>query len=151
SLSLPCQCPAAQDRRHYHRLRKSLLCCEPDAGFRARLGSVLFTAELMEHGSNTQGNAQAKGGRHLLCQGQCLLAPCQRLVRIAQYPEDMGVKAAAIHPQVLPIQERRSAVLLGVVEGYPLYEVRMRSGWRSQVEQCIPQGKVRRQKHGSVL
>src|SRR6266581_3666846 len=97
-LSLLHECPAARDGTTSCIERKSLLHSEMDGGFRALLGSVPFTAELMERGSVAQDSTQAKGVRHLLCQGQCLLTPRQRLVRIAQTPQRRGAKAAAIHP-----------------------------------------------------
>ena len=105
----------------------------------------------MEHGSKVQGKTQAKGVRTLLRQGHRFLAPRQPLVRIAQVPQRPGGKAVAHHPSVLPIEERRGTVLLGIVERYPLGKVRVRSGYRAQVEQRRPQGTVRRHQHGSVL
>ena len=82
----------------------------------------------MEHGSKAQGKTQAKGVRTLLRQGHRLVAPRQPLVRIAKIPQRPGGIAAANHASVVPIEERRGAVLLGVVEGYPLCKVRVRRG-----------------------
>ena len=82
----------------------------------------------MEHGSTAQGKTQAKGVRTLLRQGHRLVAPRQPLVRIAQEPQRPGGIAVANHTSVLPIEERRGAVLLGIVERYTLCKVRVRCG-----------------------
>ena len=57
----------------------------------------------------------------------------------------------ANHARVLPIEDRRGVVLLGVVERYPLRQVRVRRGWRAQEGQCRPQGTVGRHEHCGVL
>ena len=127
-LSLVRQRPAAQDRTVRHPVRKSLFRGEADGGFGTLLGRTPLTAELMEHGSPAQGKTQAKGACTLLRQGHCLLAPRQPLVRRAQVPQHPSSIAAANHASVLPIEERRGTVLRGVVQGYPLRKVRVRSG-----------------------
>src|SRR5215475_13398906 len=66
-------------------------------------------------------------------------------------PQHQGGKAVTYHTSVFPIKEWRGAVLLGIVERYPLCEVCMRSGERSQPEQCLPYRTVRHHQHGSVL
>ena len=66
--------------------------------------------------------------RNLLRQGHRLVALRQPLVRIAQEPQRPGGKAVAHHPSVLPIEERRGTVLLGIVERDTLRKVRVRSG-----------------------
>src|SRR5262249_37140837 len=112
--------------------------------FRALLGSVPFTAELMEHGSTTHGNTQAKGVCNLLRQRHRLLALRQLLVRIAQEPQRPGAKAVAHHTRVIPMQERRGTMLLGVVECNTLRKMRVRSGSISQHQQRRSQGTMRR-------
>src|SRR5215471_18579929 len=57
----------------------------------------------------------------------------------------------AHHAFIVPIEEHRGTVLLGVVKGYPLRKMRLRCGYRAYEKQRIPQGTVRRQKHGRVL
>ena len=151
-LSLVCQRPAAQDSTTRPPVRKSLFRGEADGGFGALLGG---TAPRGGTDGTWQQQLKAKPrlkGCALCCaRVTASLAPRQPLVRIAQIPQRPGVKAVANHPSVLPIEERRGAVLLGIVEGYPLRKVRVRSGYRSQLEQCRPQGTVRRHEHGSVL
>jgi hypothetical protein len=87
----------------------------------------------------------------LLRQGHRLLAPHQPLRRIATYPQRQRGKAVTHHTRVVPIAQRSGAVLLGVVQGYPLRQMRVRSSDRSQLVQCHPQGTVCRHEHGSVL
>ena len=65
-----------------------------------------------EDGSFAQGETQAQRVR-LLRQGHGFLPPCQRLVRIAKIPQRPGVAATTRHPNVLPVEERRSTVLGG--------------------------------------
>ena len=55
------------------------------------------------------------------------------------------------HARILSIEERRGAVLLGVVQGYPLRQVCLCRGDRAHEKPCRPQGTVRRHKHGSIL
>ena len=69
-----------------------------------------------------------KGCATLLRQGHRLVAPRQPLVRIAQVPQRPRGKAVANHASVLPIEERRGAVLLGIVERDTLRKVRVRRG-----------------------
>src|SRR5262249_19011195 len=106
--------------------------------------------ELMEQSRTTQGITQAMGVYNVLRQGQCLIIPCQPLVRIAKIPQGPGGMAAADHASVLPIEERLGAVLLVIVERHPLCKVCMRKGCLSQEEQCRPQGTVCRTKCGSL-
>src|SRR5215471_20782774 len=124
-LSLVRQRPATQDRTECHPLRKSLLHGEADGGFCAFLGSTHLATQLMEQGSSRQGVAQAMRVGNVLRQGQRLLVLCQPLVRRAQVPQCPGSMAAADHASVLPREECMGAVLLGIVEGYALYKVRV--------------------------
>src|SRR5215813_3123632 len=101
--------------------------------FGTLLGSTPLIAELMEHGSKVQGKTQAEGGCTLLRQGHCLVALCQPLVRIPKIPQRPHGVDVANHASILPIEERRGTVLRGVVQGYPLRKVGVRSGYRSQV------------------
>ena len=105
----------------------------------------------MEHGSSAQGITQAIGVRTLLRQGQRLIEPRQPLVRIAQGPQRPSSKVMANHASVVSVEERSGAVLLGIVQGYPLCKVCERRNCRTQEEQRRPYGTVRRQEHGSVL
>src|SRR5262249_47029662 len=89
------------------------------------LGATLLTAVLMEYRRTTQGKSQAKGMSNLLCQGHRLLALCQPLVRIAEVPQRPGRVAVTNHTSVVPIAERRGAVLRGVVERHTLRKVRV--------------------------
>src|SRR5262249_53076906 len=49
------------------------------------------------------------------------------------------------------MQERRDALLHGIVEGYSLRKVCLCRGYRTQVEQGPPQDSMRHHEHGSVL
>src|SRR6266705_2720132 len=127
-LSLVRQRPATQESTTRPPERKPLIRGDADGGFRVLLGGMPLTAQLMEPGSKAQGEAQAKRVGTLLRQGHCLVVPCQPLVRIAQIPQRPGSQAMAHHASILPIEERRSSVLLGVVEGYPLCTVCLCTG-----------------------
>jgi hypothetical protein len=93
-----------------------------------------LAADLMEHGSVSQGKTQAKEVCTLLCERHCLVIPRHCLVYIPQTPQRLSVKAVASHARIFPIEKRRGTVLLGVVKGYPLRQMRVRSGYSSQVE-----------------
>src|SRR5215471_8197303 len=97
-----------------------------EGGFGVLLGSTPLAAELMENGSSHQSKTQTKGMRNLLRQGHCLVAPRQRLVRRAQVPQRPSSKAVANHAFIVPIEEYRGAVLLGIVERCALCKVRVR-------------------------
>src|SRR4029453_7071238 len=126
SLSLLRQCPAAQYSTERHPERKSLFHGETDRGFGTLLGSTPLAAELMEHGSKGQDKTQAKGVRTLLRQRHRLLALRPPLLRKAKYPQWQSGKAVTYHTRVFPIEECSSAMLLEVVEGYPLCQMRVR-------------------------
>src|SRR5262249_38277798 len=130
---------------------KSLFLCEADGGFGAFLGTTRLATELMEHSRTTQGKTQAEGVCTLLRQRHRLLAPRQPLRRTPQRPQCPSATAVAHHTHILPMQERRGTVLLGIVECHPLCPVRERQGCLSQVEQRCPQGTVHRHEHGSIL
>ena len=40
---------------------------------------------------------------------------------------------------------------MGIVECHPLRKMPVRLGYDSQIQQCRPQGTVRRHEHGSIL
>lgn len=77
----------------------------------------------MEPDCKIQGKCQTKGVRQLVCQGEGLLAPLERLVWIAQHPQDMGGEDPASHVRILPIQQSMGTVLLRVIQGHTLLEV----------------------------
>src|SRR5262245_43464005 len=83
-LSLVDQCPATQETTDRHPERKSLFFGEENDGFGALLDGTYLATELMQCRHPTAGDTQAKGMRQLLREGQSLVAPCERLVRIAQ-------------------------------------------------------------------
>jgi hypothetical protein len=132
-------------------VQKSLCRRQDDAGFGALLGRFPLAAALMEHGRFTQREIQAKRVGELLCQGHGFLDACPRLVRIAQVPQRRGGIAAAQHPGILPMEEHRGAVLLGIVESYALGKMRVRRGDRAQLEARRPHVTMRRHKHRRVL
>src|SRR5712671_3555518 len=125
SLSLMRQCPATQDRTYRHPERKSLFRGEKNGGFRPLLGSTPLAAVLMELRRTAQGKTPAKRVRDLLSQRHRLLAPRQPLLRIAQGPQRPGGKDVANHARVLTIAECGGAVLLGIIERYPLRKMRV--------------------------
>src|SRR5712691_11226952 len=128
-LSLVRERPASYDKADCHPVWKSLFRRKAHSGFGAFLGATLLPAKLMEYRSSTQGKTQAIGVRNLLCQGHCLVAPHQPLVRIPQIPQRPGGMAAAHHTRALPIEEHRGAVLLGIIECYALGKMRVRIGY----------------------
>src|SRR6516165_10755169 len=95
--------------------------------------------------------AQAIGVRKLLRQRHRLLAPHQPLGRRATIPQRPSAKAVAYHPRVLTIEERISAVLLGIVERHPLCKVCLCRGDRAQMQQDRSHGSMRCEEHPRVL
>src|SRR5262245_35783619 len=108
------------------------------------LGGTPLTAELMEHGSSTQGRRAAEGVRCLLCQSHCCLALPQPLLRIPQRPQRPRGTVEQNHPNVLPQQELEGVVLLGMIMRDALYIVCVRCGYGSHEKPCRPHHLVRR-------
>jgi hypothetical protein len=123
-----------QDSTDCHPLRKSLFCSEIDGGCGAFLRETHLTTELMELGSKAQSKTEAKGVCTLLCQGNRLIVPHFPLVRIAQEPQRPSIQAMTNYTSVLAIEKSRGAVLLEIVQGYPLGKMRVRIGDSSQLE-----------------
>src|SRR5262249_7501515 len=97
-------------------VRKPLLRSDAEGGVHVLLGGLRLPAELMDHGSKVQGEAQAKRVGTLPRQGHRLVIPCQPLLRIAQMPQRPGVMTRADYTSIFAIAEGRDTVLLGVVE-----------------------------------
>src|SRR5262249_54491521 len=127
-LSLLGEGPAAEDKTLRPPVRQPLFRGEGDSGFSTFLGATLLTTELMEHSRTIQSITQAHGVRTLLCQGHCLGAPRQPLMRIAQTPQCPSAQAATKFPGVFSVEECRGTVLLGIIELYPLSKVHVRCG-----------------------
>src|SRR5262245_48070859 len=89
--------PAAQESTTRPPVWQPLIRSDADGGFRALLGGMPLTAQLVEHRRKTPGKTQTKRVRNLLCQGHRLLALRQPLVRIAQVPQRPGSNAMTCH------------------------------------------------------
>src|SRR5262249_47309761 len=149
--SLLHQCPAPQDSTDRYPGRESLCLGEEDGGFGALLACLPLTAELMEYRRHAQGIGEAQRVCQLLRQPHCVLAPCPRLVRIAQMPQRLSVMTPAHHTRVLAIEARRGAMVRGVVEGDPLRQMRVCGGEHAPVKPGRPHRTVRRHEHSRVL
>src|SRR5215470_3584592 len=104
---------------------KALFCGEADGGFSVFLRSTHLTAELMEPGSTGQGKDQAKRVCHLLRKGHRFVNLCPPLGWIPQKPQRRGSNVTTRHASILPIEERRGAMLLGVVKSDSLCRMRV--------------------------
>ena len=125
------------------RQREHLLCpC---------LRCLPLPTQLMHPGRIERRESQAVHVRHLLRQGQRLLALLHRLLRRAEPPQEKGHIGEGEHPRVLPIERGEGAVLLRIVERQTLLQVRTRREQLAQPEQGIPQGIVRLQEEGGIL
>ena len=106
-----------------HDEGKPLLGREGDVCVCQLSGQWSFPAVCVEPRRKVQGKAHAIGVRQRPGYRECLAAGLDGLVRIAKIPQDMGDKAPAKDPRVRRPELQR-AVLLGVVEGYCLLQVR---------------------------
>src|SRR5262249_28384772 len=93
-----------------------------------RLGCLTLPPELMDHGSRVEGIRQAERMRELLGQGQRLMAPLEGLIRIPQQPERSGHIGEEKHAKVIPKAKGQRAVLLGIIEGEALLQMRLSRG-----------------------
>src|SRR5262249_39073096 len=84
------------------------------------LSCLPLPAELMKDGGDNRGISQAQRMRQLVGQSERVAATLEGLVRIAKEPQDKGPIGKAAYSEVLPKEKNIGAVLLGVIEGYPL-------------------------------
>src|SRR5215471_2985367 len=105
----------------------------------------------MLEGRIHEGRGLAKAVRQLLRQAQPLLQALAGLLWIPQRPQDEGRIAAADYPGVQPVEDRMGAVLLRVVEGAGLLQMRVGSRERSLQERGEPQGRVGLEEEGGGL
>ena len=73
-----------------NHMHKSLLSREGNDGLCPRLGGLHLPAELMERGRIVERKSEALGVRLRLGQGECLVAPCDGLIRIPKQPQRPG-------------------------------------------------------------
>src|SRR5262249_35846120 len=99
-------------------------------------------AVMLEWDRQAQGDSQAQRMRELLRHGKRLLVPLAGLVWIAKCPQDQRQIGEALHSGVSSSPRQRT-VLLGVVEGNLLLQVRARRGPLRQKVQRLPDGEVR--------
>src|SRR5262245_51643111 len=78
-----------------------------------------------------------------LSECQCALAACAGLVRIAKRPQGPRQKRGTCDPHVLSMQCGMRAVVLGIIEGVRLFEMRARQSNLAQPEQGGSQEAVR--------
>src|SRR5882724_1704744 len=150
-LSLLGSCPAPQGRPSRQPVRKPLF---PRQGYRRLsplLGLWCLPALTTDRGHMAEGQSQTKGVRERPGQGHRLVDPLQRLVRIPQQPQSPGRIAQALYFLVLSVDGGESAMLLGIIEGNPLLEVRPGCGQLSTHQQRRPQCPVSRQEQSWVL
>jgi hypothetical protein len=92
----------------------------------------------MHEGRIVEGSRQADGVRQLLGEGNCLVAPREGLVWIAELPEGPGDIGEAPHPEVQAIVEGQMMVLLAIIERQPLLQMYSTRGKLSKVVFCSP-------------
>ena len=72
--------------------------------------------------------------RQLLGQGTRGLALLERLVRIAQMPQDQGCIGEAKDPRLYAVEEHMGVVALSVIQGQALLQVRLGRAELTQME-----------------
>ena len=82
----------------------------------------------MEDGRKGQRHGQAIGMSELASQPERLVTSLQRLVRIAEIPQDMSEAGEAKNLEILTPKEATRAVLLGIVDGETLLQLCLGSG-----------------------
>src|SRR5262249_54516754 len=86
-------------------------------------GSFCFSPELMQCRCPAEGDALAEWMRNLPGDGDGLLAVAQRLVGVAQVPEDASEKRMAIGGAIEPVACRCGAAPLRIVQSDALVQV----------------------------
>ena len=84
--------------------------------------------------AKTRATGQAEGMRPLLGQSTRCLALLERLVRIAQMPQDQGCIGEAKDPRLPAVEEHMGVVALSVIQGQALLQVRLGSAELTQME-----------------
>jgi hypothetical protein len=132
-------------------LRQRLLARERDHRLGPLLGSLPVPAELMDPTGTVQSKDQAMRVRQLLSQGEHFITSFERLIRVAEQPENPRRIGEAKHSRIVPIESHMRAVLLGIIVCYPLLQVR--SGWDqlSKPKQGLPHRPVRLHEEHLVL
>jgi hypothetical protein len=134
-LSLLGQGPALQFCASCQQASKLLLASEGHKGICSRLHGLPFSAQAMQDTGKVEGERQGIGMPHLPGQPDGLLTLLQRLIGIAEPPQDPGRNALAAHAwDLLSVAESNEAILDGIIQSQPLCEVRPRRGQLSQVE-----------------
>src|SRR5712691_6157330 len=128
------QHPALQDRPLWRPVRKTLLSREVYRCIRPLLGFLHLPTLMIEEGNPIQNIGQAGRMGQLLGQRERLRAPCARLVRITEIPEDEGHTAEANRPFVLAEERDMGVVPAGIVVGNPLLEMPASGNELSQPE-----------------
>ena len=123
-VSLYGQRPLSYIRSQRQVQRKPLLVRERYGGLRTLLGHWPLPAQVMHQGGIVKSRRQADGVRQLLGQGERLVDPCEGLVWIAEQPQGPSHIGEAPDPEVKAITKGQRAVLLGIIEGRPLFQVR---------------------------
>src|SRR5262249_3480094 len=142
-LPLLSQHPASIESSPRHPDRNLLLAREGRGCLDLLLGQLPLPAELMEFRSKEQGSSDTDRIREILGQSEGSVASLQSLLRIAEMPQGMSRKVPAYDPRVYPRhQEAQGTVLLEIVEGNPLLQVRSGQGQFSCEEQRLPQGSM---------
>src|SRR5262249_11977452 len=130
---------------------KSLLARECNGCLGPLAGQLPLPAKLVEFRGKEQGSRQRVGMTDLLGQPKSLVASLQSLLRIAKLPQGTPRKVQAHGPGVDPGEEGQGTVLLKVVEGNPLLQVRSGQGQLSQEAQRLPERPMGRQQESGVL
>ena len=109
-------------------LGASLLSRERTRRFCSHVRRLRLSSELMTPGSKEEDIRQTEGMREFLGHGQRLLALLERLVWIPQQPEWAHHIGEDKHAKIHAKAQDQRAVLLGIIEGETLLEVRLGRG-----------------------
>ena len=132
-------------------VRKPVFCTQRQGCLSVLVDGVLFMAELMQHDRIGQRDRLTKGVGVFLSQSQGLVAPGERLIRIAQMPQGMGHHGTGEDTKIHAKVRDMRAVLLAVVAGQTVVPVVTGRGKLSQVVQAPCQCEVCLQEEGGIL
>src|SRR5262249_2670325 len=107
---------------------KPLLRCERSERVCVLLCEWQFPAEAMECSSMGEGSSQGETVRERIRARERLLAPLQRLLWIAQTPQNLGHPGSAVHSGVEGVEKGKGRLALGIIESDPSLQVCPRGG-----------------------
>src|SRR5262249_44085307 len=135
ALPLLGQCPPPQYAPYRFEQRESLLAGERARRLGSHLRRLSLSSELMGQSGKGERIRQAEGMREVLSHRHRLMALLEGLIWIPEQPERAHHVGEEKHAKINTKAQDQRAVLLGIIEGDALLELRLGRGYSTEVQQ----------------